>query len=215
MTNSVSVVDYGVGNLLSVRRALEAVGANVTLVQSGAEVAAAERLILPGVGAFGKCMDEIRVRGLADSILDFARSGRPFLGICVGMQIMMSVGTEFGQHVGLGLIEGTVDPIPRTGPTGRANKVPHIGWNGVFPTEGGSARWQAGILQDLTPGNCVYFVHSFMARPRSAEAVLATAHYNGLEVTAAVQTGTCTGLQFHPEKSGPAGLTILGRFMRS
>jgi glutamine amidotransferase len=131
MTTRVVVVDYGVGNLLSVCRALEACGAVVELTESNERIAAADRIVVPGVGAFGDCMHELERRALIRPILDFIGSGRPLLGICVGLQMLMEVGEEFGEHAGLGVVPGRVRAIPATGADGKRHKIPHIGWNAL------------------------------------------------------------------------------------
>lgn len=207
MTRAVTVVDYGIGNLHSVRKALEHEGASVTLTSSPAEVAAAERLVLPGVGAFGDGMRELRARHLIDPILQFASTGRPLLGICLGMQLLLSESEEFGRHEGLGLIPGTVRLIQPTTPV----KVPHVGWNALKPAREGA--WRDSLLADLEPATAAYFVHSFVAQPLDPSFRLADVDYGGLLLSAAVSRGAITGCQFHPEKSGPAGLKVLARFL--
>lgn len=197
----VTVVDYGVGNLKSVARAFEHVGARVAITSDASAIARAERLVLPGVGAFGHCMQELRARGLVTPILDFAATGRPFLGICVGMQIMLSVGKEFGEHQGLGLIPGRVCRIP-------AARLPSIGWMRLEK----QASWQGTPLEGTPEGSPVYFVHSFAAVPDDQAAVLATYDCDGVRVTAAIGKGHLAGVQFHPEKSAEAGLAMIERF---
>ena len=213
MSKKVTVVDYGVGNLKSVTRALEAAGAEVELTQEPSKILAAERLLLPGVGAFGSCMQELKARGLAEPVHRFAESQRPFLGICVGMQIMLSLGEEFGQHAGLGLIEGTVSAIPAQGADGQPQRLPYIGWAELAPSPDAS-RWQNTVLEGVKEKSSVYFLHSFAAHVANAEDELAHYDYNGLNIPAAIQRGNLTGLQFHPEKSGSMGLQILKQFLQ-
>lgn len=210
MSANVTVVDYGSGNLFSVSRALEQVGARVELTGDTDRVAAAERLVLPGVGAFSAAMKALTDRGLADAVRRFVETGRPFLGICVGMQAMMDYGEEFGHHDGFGFVAGGVAVIPATGADGTPHPVPHIGWNGLVPPARG---WDDTLFAAIAPGTAVYFVHSFAARPKEPENVLATCDYDGRAITAAIAKDNMVGCQFHPEKSGPAGLAILTRFL--
>ena len=207
----VLLVDYGVGNLLSVARALEACGASVELSGDVTAVRRAKTLVLPGVGAFGDCMAELRRRGLIDPLREFATSGRPFLGICVGMQVLMNVGEEFGEHEGLGVFKGRVRAIPPTTSEGRAHKIPHIGWTPLVPAGGNG--WRGTILDETAAASTFYFVHSYTAWPDDETVRLADADYNGQRVAAVIRRGNAYGTQFHPEKSGAAGLSILSKFL--
>src|SRR5262249_37576636 len=161
-------------NLLSVSRALTAAGGEVELTGSAARIRAAERVVLPGVGAFGDCMAELERRELIPAVLDFVRSGRPMLGICVGMQILLETGEEFGEHAGLGLIAGRVVRIPDVGVNGMPHKIPHIGWNALLPRPDDCA-WRGTIFDGIAPGSPVYFVHSFTVQPVDAHCRLADA----------------------------------------
>ncbi len=211
-SRKVVLVDYGVGNLLSVSRALAACSGEVEQTGDPARVAAADRLVLPGVGAFGDCMAEPARRGLGEPVRRFAETGRPMLGICVGMQILFETGEEFGPHAGLGLLPGAVGAIPPVAADGARRKIPHIGWNALRPAPAGRG-WAGSVLADVVPGESVYFVHSFSARPGNDADRLAEADHDGFAVTAAVGRGNLFGCQFHPEKSGPVGLRILARFL--
>lgn len=211
MAKDVILVDYGVGNLLSVARAIEACGANVILTDDASKIARAERVVLPGVGAIGDCLAELRRRNLIEPVLAFARGGRPMLGICVGMQVLLDVGEEFGEHQAFGLVPGRVQPIPNTAADGSRHKIPHIGWNSINPPPGRD--WGNTILKHIQPGSSCYFVHSFTAVPEDPENLLAVADYNGRQITAAVQVGRVFGVQFHPEKSGKVGLQIMTTFL--
>lgn len=208
---TVHVVDYGVGNLLSISRALAAVGAQADLSGSASRLAQAERILLPGVGAFGKCMAELRQRRLIDPLIAVMRSGRPVLGVCVGMQVLMTASEEFGDHDGLGLIEGRVVPVPNTGADGVPHKIPHIGWSALRAAD--NADWRGTILDGVVPGESCYFVHSFHAAPADDANRLAECDYDGRAICAAVRAGNVFGTQFHPEKSGSTGLKILANFL--
>lgn len=211
---AVTVVDYGVGNLLSVRRAFEHCGAEVRLTDDASAIRNADRLVLPGVGAFGDCMAELRARHLVEPVKEHAGTGRPFLGICVGMQILMDEGEEFGRHEGLGLIPGRVEAISKTATDGAPHKIPHIGWTPLELPDGAEpAFWRGSVLKPVEPGTAAYFVHSFTAAPRDPRHRLADCRYNGRLVSAALRSGNVTGTQFHPEKSGAVGLRILHHFL--
>lgn len=208
-----TVVDYGIGNLFSIARALESCGAQVQMADSARLVEAAERLVLPGVGAFAHCVGELGRHGLTEPVLRFAGSGRPLLGICVGMQMLFESSEEFGRHAGLGLLPGRVVPIPATGDDGVPHKIPHIGWAGLERPPG-CASWQGTLLEGLAEGAAVYFVHSFTAQPGREAHRLADCRYDGRVISASVKAGSISGCQFHPERSGRIGLRILANFLR-
>lgn len=208
----VTIVDYGSGNLLSVTRALERVGATARLSHDAAEIEGAERLLLPGVGAFADGMQGLREQGLSEPLRRYAASGRPLLGICLGMQMLATVSEEFGEHEGLGLIPGRVVPVPSQDVDGAAQKIPHIGWADLSPALPGG--W-TGTMFDGTPeGTSVYLVHSFQFVPDDEAHRLADCFYGGHRITAAVRSGRTIGCQFHPEKSGEAGLALLSAFLK-
>lgn len=213
MSKNILIVDYGVGNLLSVGRAFEHCGATVVLSGDPAAIAAAERVVLPGVGAFGDCVNALRAKGLDHAVLQHVAKQRPLIGICVGMQMLFDGSDEFGQHQGLGLIPGKVGAIPSTDVTGRSLKVPHIGWSPLVMPEVKDASWEGTPLSSLQPGTAVYFVHSFHGQPVDHTHRVADALYGGRRITAAVRRGTVFGTQFHPEKSGPVGLAMLRNFL--
>jgi glutamine amidotransferase len=207
---SVTVVDYGIGNLLNVLRALEYCGATVQVVdKAGAAGLNADRLVLPGVGAFGGGMQELKARGLDEVVSRFAGTGRPFLGICVGLQMMFDASDEMGEHAGLGLIPGRVRAVPPTGADGTPHRVPHIGWRPLLPVAG----WEGTPLAGVPAGERAYFVHSFAAEPADTRARLAEVDYDGRRLCAAVRQGNLYGCQFHPERSGSVGLAMLQRFL--
>lgn len=198
----VAIIDYGVGNLFSLSSSLKAVGAETVITGDPQIIKKADRLILPGVGAFGDAVNKLKADGLDRVIKEQALSGKPLLGICLGMQLLFEKSYEFGEHEGLGLIKGKI--VPFKGRIDESLKIPHIGWNGLKIKKTGP------ILKDVKDGECVYFVHSFFA-DECEESVIATAEY-GIEVTAAAANGNIYGCQFHPEKSGKVGMKILRAF---
>lgn len=212
MSNKVSVIDYGVGNLFSVSRALEACGAEPALIDTPDAVIDADILILPGVGAFADGMAGLQERNLVEPIKVYAKSGRPMLGICLGMQMLLETNYEFGTHQGLGLIPGSVEAIPPVGADGKPHKIPHIGWNNLLKPPK-AENWEETILAGIPTGSRMYFVHSFTAHPADEAHRLADCDYNGQRVSAVIKSGNIYGTQFHPEKSGPLGLQILRNFI--
>jgi imidazole glycerol-phosphate synthase subunit HisH len=214
MNSPVMVIDYGIGNLLNVVRALRACGAEVTVVDHANQVSQLpERMVLPGVGAFIDGMQELRKRGFDDLVKRFADTQRPFLGICVGAQMLFEVGEEFEEHPGLGLIEGRVKAVPAIDTNGKPHRIPHIGWS-ALQRPFARPSWQGSLLADVAEREPAYFVHSFAPNPTHEADRLADTHYNGVRICAAVQRGALMGCQFHPERSAGAGLSMLKRFMR-
>lgn len=209
MRPMVTVVDYGRSNLLSVRRALEHCGADVRFAAEPGEILRSKALVLPGVGAFADGMAQLHRQHLVEPLLQKAGEGTPLLGICLGMQMLLDSSTEGGFNKGLGLVEGTVEPLPPQTADGSPLKVPHIGWSALTLAQEG----ERGLLKNTKNGDEVYFVHSFQAMPYRREDCAATVEYGGHTVCAAVQRGNVTGFQFHPEKSGPAGLAMLRAFV--
>ena len=202
----VTVVDYGVGNMNSVINALGHLGARVTVSDRPDVVAAADRLVLPGVGAFPDGMRLLRERGLDTALNAAVANGKPLLGICLGMQLLFESSDEFGDHAGPGLVPGRVVRLtPEAG-----FKVPQIGWNRLRQA---GRSWEGTILATTPPDTMVYFVHSYAPDAATAGGLLADCDYGGQTVTATIQHGLVSGCQFHPEKSGPAGLGILREFL--
>ena len=207
----VTLIDYGLGNLLSVQRGLEYCGAVVNISSDPKEILTASRVVLPGVGAFADGMSALRSLGLISAIHELASRNVPLLGICLGMQLLLDESEEFGLTKGLGLIPGKVVPVPSSSLSGLNLKIPHIGWSPLhFPDI--RANWEGTLLQDNQDGDSVYFVHSYMAVPQDVSNRLADCFYGGYKISAAIERGNITGCQFHPEKSGPVGLKILSRF---
>jgi len=201
----IAIVDYGVGNLRSVQKALERVGATAVVTSDPAALDAAQGVVLPGVGAFGDGMDHLRARRLVEPVLRQVEGGKPLLGICLGMQLLFEQSEEMGLHQGLGLLPGRVVRFP-----GSELKVPHIGWN-QLRTMG--SRPVMALLQDIPDGAYAYFVHSYYAAPAEPGDLLATTEY-GLEFASVVGRGQVYGAQFHPEKSQDVGLQLLRNFAR-
>lgn len=196
----IGIIDYGVGNLFSLQASCKAVGQDVFVSGDGAELQKADRLILPGVGAFPDAAKKLNDTGMADFVREQAARGTPLLGICLGMQLLFEESLEYGRHPGLGLLKWQVVPMEGRLPEGL--KIPHMGWNALNVT--------GGRLLEGLGGQYVYFVHSFFGE-NCADSLSAWTDY-GIPVTAAVEQGNLFGCQFHPEKSGSVGLSILRRF---
>ena len=196
----IGIIDYGVGNLFSLCSSCKAIGQETFVSGDAAELSQADRLILPGVGAFGDAAEKLRTTGMADFVRDQAAEGKPLLGICLGMQLLFERSYEYGCHEGLGLLAGQV--VPMEGKLPANLKIPHMGWNALDVRRG-------TLLEGLS-GQYVYFVHSFFAE--NCEDSLSAVTEYGIPITAAVEKGNIFGCQFHPEKSGNVGLSILRKF---
>ena len=200
-----AIVDYGVGNLFSLKSSLAHIGVEACVTGDADTLRRAQRIILPGVGAFGDAAEKLRESGLASVVVQEAERGKPLLGICLGMQLLFEKGFEYGEHAGLGLLPGAVRPIAPI--IGAGLKVPHIGWNALsFP----ESKTKSPLFAQVDAGECVYFVHSFMANT-TPEYIAADTDY-GVRIPALVQNKMVFGAQFHPEKSGETGLKILRNF---
>jgi imidazole glycerol-phosphate synthase subunit HisH len=196
----IALIDYGAGNVRSVLKALETAGAAVQLTTEPDVVRSATKVVLPGVGAFADCMSALRRSGMAEAIHEAAHSGKPFLGICVGMQVLFDSGEEQGHHEGLGILPGLVVRFTHTG-----LKIPHTGWNQLLP------RREHFLFQNLPDGSWAYFNHAYHCEARPND-ILATTDYGG-PFASAVARDNVFGIQFHPEKSQTAGLRILRNFV--
>jgi glutamine amidotransferase len=209
----ITLLDYGMCNMLNVARALEHAGADVHVTEDPKEAIVAERLVVPGVGAFSECMRAVNNLGHGDAILEFVKTGRPMLGICVGMQILFEASEEFGETPGLGILPGRVRVVPNVTASGAPQRVPHIGWNHLIEPRGGRS-WEKTLLQSFgAVGPAVYFVHSFAAQPSNDDDRLADCDYGGHRISAMVKRENVTATQFHPERSGTVGLRMLKEFL--
>ena len=200
----IAIIDYGVGNLFSLKSSFDAIGAECIVTNNESEIKSAEKIILPGVGAFGDAAKKLRDSGLDKVLKEEAANGKPILGICLGMQLLLEKSFEYGEHEGLGLIKGEIRPISNVIP--KDFKIPHIGWNALrFKGE------LSPIFKLINDGDYVYFVHSYYGAG-CEDSVIAVSDY-GYPITAAVASGNVFGCQFHPEKSGDVGLKILKAFV--
>lgn len=198
----IAIIDYGAGNLQSVQKALQFIGCEAKITADREEILAADHCILPGVGSFGDCMQYIRERKLVTPILDYVESGKPFLGICLGMQLLFEESEESPGVTGLGIFPGKFRRIP----AGEGLKIPHIGWNSLDVCK------KDGILANLPENPYVYFVHSYYLHAKDPSIVSARTQY-GVQIDASVQRGNVHATQFHPEKSGAIGLQMLRNFI--
>ncbi len=209
---SVAIVDYGLGNLFSVRQACDHTGMRGFLTSAAREIMSADVVILPGIGAFGDAMASLGRLDLVEPLREVAASGKPLFGICLGLQLLMEESHEFGLHRGLGIVQGDVVTFDGPAESGRPLKVPQVGWNRIFrtATEGASPAdvWENSPLQGLADGEFMYFVHSFYVRPQDSSLVLSFSRYGDVEFCSSLKAGNIFACQFHPERSGPEGLRI-------
>ena len=214
MTVKVAIIDYRSGNIFSMRNALETVGAEHVVVSQPEGLKNFDALVLPGVGAFGNAVHNLTDLGLFEAIHAFKKTGRPVVGVCLGMQLLLDQSDEFGSTEGLGLISGKVIEIPESDRSGAILKRPHIGWNELCATFE-NTDWSDTVLRDIKPESSAYFVHSFMAVTDDPACVIANAMYGEEKIPAVIAYERITACQFHPEKSGEVGLKILKAFCES
>jgi len=211
----VAIVDYGLGNLFSIKHACTHVGLDAIVTFSADDLFDCSAIILPGVGAFGDAVDALNKMDLAAPIRDVAASGKPLLGVCLGFQLLMERSDEFGRHVGLGLVPGEVKRLEPES-SERVWKVPHVGWSRLSirskPAQNGSSYRPLDSIED---GSFMYFVHSFCVRPEHSDLVVCTSEYGGETFCSALQVENVFGCQFHPERSGPAGLMVYANLART
>lgn len=211
----VAIVDYGMGNLFSVASACARAGLDAVITSAPADVAAADAVILPGVGAFGDAMHTLRRLGLASALKDVADAGTPLIGICLGMQLLMTESFEFGRHEGLGIVPGTVEPLTSDNTDGKLLKVPQVGWNRMMrPADAGDA-WCGTPLDGLHDGVFMYFVHSFYVRPADPTVSIAVTTYGHTTFCSALRRRNIFACQGHPERSGRHGLAVYENIAQS
>lgn len=201
------IVDYEAGNLFSVEQACKIIGLEPVITSEPQDIHKADALILPGVGAFGDAMKNLREKGLVVPLKEFAASGKAFFGICLGMQLLFARSLEFGEHEGLNIIEGDVKKFPSLNDIGGKIRVPQIGWNRIYP-EGKESKWKDTPFESIGQGEFMYFVHSFYANPFNPENILSVSEYDGITYCSAVIKDNIFATQFHPEKSAQEGLKI-------
>ena len=209
LSKKITIIDYGCGNILNLARAIKFIGYEVDITHDKNKIINSSYVILPGVGAFGNAMKQIEKYNLRNTILEYATSNKPLLGICLGMQILLTVSYEFGAHDGLGLIEGKVTKISNE--KNKDIKIPHIGWNEIYPNNN-KKEWKNKILKNLSIGKSLYFVHSFICKTKDYDSTIAVCNYSDIFIPAVVANGNVFGCQFHPEKSADNGLAILKNF---
>lgn len=214
-----AIVDYGLGNLFSIKNACDVVGIRNVITSDKEEITSADCVILPGVGAFNDAMKVLELKDLIDPLHQIVSQNKPIIGICLGMQLLMSESYEFGHHEGLGFISGSVVPLEKTNTNQRPLKIPQIGWNKIFRCHSQSSHyqhtqgtihdfWTTSPLEGIADGEFMYFVHSYYVKPDDPGLMMAITHYGNNVFCSAIRKGNIFGLQFHPEKSGPCGLMI-------
>jgi glutamine amidotransferase len=209
--NKVSIIDYGMGNLLSMQRGLEKIGAQVSIASSPEKILQADRLVLPGVGAFPDGMAELEKRNMIEAIQEYVKTGKILLGVCLGMQMLFKESEEIQPTPGLGFINGRVIKLPEMREDGIPNKVPHVAWSPIAPAQ---KTWEHTFLHFFNPGAYMYFVHSYFALPDQPSSILAQSSFGNFQFCSAAIHENVWGTQFHPEKSGENGLKILNNLIR-
>lgn len=206
MDIKVVIIDYGLGNLFSINNACKLVGLNTIISKNIDVINNADAVILPGVGAFGDAMNSLNNNNLTESILNFVKTGKPFLGICLGMQLLFSESEEFGTNKGLNLIKGRVVKFPSIKNNGEKIRVPQIQWNQIYSED--NNRWNNSPLKNIAEGSYMHFVHSYFAIPEDTNEILTYTEYEGIKYASAVKKDNIIGIQFHPEKSAKEGIKI-------
>jgi imidazole glycerol-phosphate synthase subunit HisH len=208
-SKKITIIDYGCGNILNLVRAIKFIGYEAEVTHEKNKIIDSSHIILPGVGAFGNAMKKIEKYNLHKTIWEYAGSEKPLLGICLGMQILLTESHEFGVHKGLGLIEGKVIKISNE--KNIEAKVPHIGWNEIYPKKSEN-EWKNKILKNSLIGKNFYFVHSYVCKTKNTDSTVAVCNYSDISIPAVITSGNIFGCQFHPEKSADNGLTVLKNF---
>ncbi|MGY4383090.1 glutamine amidotransferase [Pedobacter sp. UYP24] len=209
MKKKTVIIDYGLGNLYSIAQACAHVGNTPVITSNREEIINADSVILPGVGAFKVAMDQLNEMNLTNIIIEFANLGKPLMGVCLGMQLLFETSQEFGEHEGLGLISGSIKRFPQVY-NQKKLKIPHIGWNRLFNS---NIEWGKTPLLEVSDKDFMYFIHSYYAEPTDLSTILTYTHYQDFKYCSSVQKNNIFGFQFHPEKSGEAGLTIYKNFL--
>lgn len=207
----VSIIDYGIGNLYSVLKACDAVGLNAQITDNSEEIISSDAILLPGVGAFGDAMSNLAKLDLIEPIKDYAQSGKPLMGVCLGMQLLLTESEEFNIQKGLNIIEGSCVRFPSVDSNNHKIKVPQIMWNTIYPANGDSFQKNTP-LENIKSGEFMYFVHSYYAKLQNSSEILSLTDYQGIEYCSSIRKGNVFAFQFHPEKSGTHGLEIYQRF---
>jgi glutamine amidotransferase len=207
----VLIIDYGIGNLFSVLKACEAVGLTAQITNNSKDIESSDAILLPGVGAFGDAMENLSKLDLVEPIRDFAKSGKPLMGVCLGMQLLLTESEEFNIQKGLNIIEGSCVRFPSYDENNHKIKVPQIMWNNIYPSKGDLFEKDTP-LENCKPGEYMYFVHSYYAKLHNKNEVLSLTDYQGIEYCSSIHKGNIFAFQFHPEKSGTQGLKIYQKF---
>jgi len=205
----ITIIDYGCGNILNLARAIKFLGYETVITSENKMIINSSHVILPGVGAFGNAIEQLEKYNLRDTILEYTKLNKPLLGICLGMQILLKVGYEFGTHEGLGLIDGEVTKISNK--KNKKLKIPHVGWNEIYPSNN-QKKWKNKILKSSLIGKSFYFVHSYVCLTKDPNSTIAYCDYSGVSIPAVISQNNIYGCQFHPEKSADGGLELLKNF---
>ena len=205
----ITIIDYGCGNILNLVRAIKFLGYEADITHDNQKIINSSHVILPGVGAFGNAIKQLEKYNLRKTILEYAKLEKPLFGICLGMQILLTIGYEFGVHKGLDLIKGDVVKISNN--KNKEIKIPHIGWNEIYPNNN-KKEWKNKILKNSLIGKSFYFIHSYACLTKNSDSTIAVCNYSGISIPAVVSIGNVFGCQFHPEKSADNGLAVLKNF---